>query len=74
MGRSRDLGKRFGGYTMKLTIATLLIIVYGFAAFVAFSFFGFAIAAVFTVYPWWGVVLGKLFGSFAVAYYLLDKE
>lgn len=58
---------------MKTFIGLLVLIVLGFIAFIILSGIGFMVALIFSVYPWWQILLGTLFGTAIVFIWLIEK-
>ena len=58
----------------KAILGIVVLLLFGFAAFVLCSGFGMLIGLVFLIFPLWGIMVGTLFGSVGVFLYLLEKK
>ena len=58
---------------MKTFVGLLVLIVLGFIAFIILSGIGLMMALILSVYPWWKILLGTLFGTAIVFVWLIEK-
>ena len=60
--------------SLKAILGVVVLLLFGFAAFVLCSGFGMLIGVVYLMFPWCGIIAGTLLGSVGVLLFLSEKK